>query len=56
MYFTNQELGAVKECDLIAKGVVNGEQRGWASQRRDLVAFSLLTLIGLTLLRRRRRS
>jgi hypothetical protein len=28
-YFTNQALGDVKECDLIAKGVVNGEQRGW---------------------------
>lgn len=28
-YFTNQTLGDVKECDLIAKGVVNGQQRGW---------------------------
>jgi YVTN family beta-propeller protein len=28
-YFTNAELGVVKECDLIAKGIVDGEQRGW---------------------------
>lgn len=28
-YFTNATLGAVPECDLIAKGVVAGEQRGW---------------------------
>ncbi|MEM8608462.1 MAG: hypothetical protein AAGF92_15240 [Myxococcota bacterium] len=28
-YFTNGALGAVPECDLIAKGVVDGTQRGW---------------------------
>lgn len=28
-YYSNSEDGTVKECDLIAKGVVNGEQRGW---------------------------
>lgn len=28
-YYTSPTLGAVKECDLIAKGVLNGEQRGW---------------------------
>ncbi|MEM9729565.1 MAG: hypothetical protein AAF997_13330 [Myxococcota bacterium] len=29
-YFTNGALGAVPECDLIAKGVVGGTQRGWS--------------------------
>jgi hypothetical protein len=28
-YYTSPTLGVVKECDLIAKGVVNSEQRGW---------------------------
>ncbi len=28
-YYTNAEDGVVKECDLIVKGVVNGESRGW---------------------------
>jgi len=28
-YFTNAEFGTVKECDLIAKGIVGGAQRGW---------------------------
>jgi hypothetical protein len=28
-YFSNAILGDVKECDLIAKGVVDGLQRGW---------------------------
>lgn len=28
-YYTDPTLGAVKECDLIAKGVVNGAERGW---------------------------
>jgi MYXO-CTERM domain-containing protein len=28
-YFNNQALGDVKECDLIAKGVANDQQRGW---------------------------
>jgi hypothetical protein len=28
-YYTSPTLGAVKECDLIAKGVLNGKQRGW---------------------------
>jgi DNA-binding beta-propeller fold protein YncE len=28
-YYTNQEFGTVKECDLIAKGVIGGVQRGW---------------------------
>jgi mono/diheme cytochrome c family protein len=28
-YYTSPTLGAVKECDLIAKGVVGGVQRGW---------------------------
>ena len=28
-YYNSPTLGAVKECDLIAKGVVDGVQRGW---------------------------
>jgi len=28
-YYTSPTLGAVKECDLIAKGVIAGQQRGW---------------------------
>jgi MYXO-CTERM domain-containing protein len=28
-YYTDPTLGAVKECDLIAKGVVDGAARGW---------------------------
>ena len=126
-HFNNQALGDVKECDLIAKGVVDDQQRGWlytggdtfqsdsaadgnwsksallaaasqpgnavtftcvppgsgkrmgidrdkdnvldfndrsscsasrfgASQRSDLAVFLLMTMVGLTLLRRRRRS
>ncbi len=28
-YYTSPTLGAVKECDLIAKGIIANEQRGW---------------------------
>ena len=34
-YYTSPELGAVKECDLIVKGVLNGAYRGWLYQGSD---------------------
>jgi DNA-binding beta-propeller fold protein YncE/mono/diheme cytochrome c family protein len=34
-YYTSPELGAVKECDLIVKGVLNGEYRGWLYEGND---------------------
>jgi hypothetical protein len=48
-YFTNATFGAVKECDLIAKGVVNDEQRGWHylggdNFESDLVGDALWTM------------
>jgi len=47
-YYTDPTLGDVKECDLIAKGVVNDEQRGWLyvggnNFESDLVGDSLWT-------------
>jgi mono/diheme cytochrome c family protein len=34
-YYTSAELGAVNECDLIVKGVLNGEYRGWLYEGND---------------------
>ena len=47
-YYTDATLGDIKECDLIAKGVVNDEQRGWLyvggnNFESDLVGDALWT-------------
>jgi hypothetical protein len=34
-YYVSPELGAVPECDLIVKGVLNGEYRGWLYEGSD---------------------
>jgi MYXO-CTERM domain-containing protein len=38
VYYTSPTLGAVNECDLIVKGVLNGQYRGWLYQGGDTFA------------------